>query len=245
MKIGFLKKLCLLLTVGFGAMTLASCQSTNVNDAKFDINNCVINIVQDQSTGSKYIEYSIYVINNTIYDVTHWNVTLEGYDATGKTIKHLEIKDYALYVSHGVAGVLVNKEKVEKDEGIVKAAVKGAEVSKYLNVWETYLVWWIIAIVALGISFICYAVAIFKKGLTKAELDEMLRQRMASILVGFSFALIICLLPIFFGGWMISVIFFSTMGIAVLGAALLTAIRKATLKGIPTVDVKPTDDKKN
>lgn len=228
----FFKKLVLLFTLGFGAIGLASCQGVDVNkEARFELEKCYVQIVTVEETGKRYAEFSLYVVNNSIYNVYSWDITLTGYsDAKCTTeVGQYVAKDVVLKVGHGVGGLIIGKEEVQEDT-VAAIKVTNAKVSQYYNLWQTYVGWFICAIAIVAFSWIFFGISIFAKGITKEEARQLLQARLASTLLIALFILVICMIPIFFGGWVISLIFLGSVVASMLGAILMTCIKYATLK---------------
>ncbi|MCQ2796811.1 MAG: hypothetical protein MJ213_05920, partial [Bacilli bacterium] len=104
-----------------------------------------------------------------------------------------------------------------------------ANVTQLTNVWETYMIWWILMIVISGISLISYSVTIFAKGLSADDLTKIMKQHNASTMITLMFVLIICLFPLMFSGWMVTVILLGGFLADIILAGALTAIRTKML----------------
>lgn len=231
MKKGLFKKLFLCLALGMGFMTLASCQSTNMQDAK--IEQSVLNIVTEQQSGKQVLQGMIVLKNNTIFDVKSWDVS---WTYTTNVQTEPQTVTYAAepgYVSHGQAiGLIINYDApaLPAGETFRNVTFSGGTPHDVANIWESYMGWWIAAIAIVSISTIVFAASLFGKHLTKEAINEAFRQHMATSFVVGAFALILCLFPLFFGAWFASIILVSGVLASIVLGGLLSLIAGATAK---------------
>ncbi|MCQ2787037.1 MAG: hypothetical protein MJ199_01390, partial [Bacilli bacterium] len=237
MKNGFFKKILLGATCLLGVLTMASCQSTSTSEAKFikEQSNCEIIKVGSEGT-TIHVRVSLAVVNNTIYDIKGGMFSFDvthgsGESKTVETVGPYEV-DSNFYIPHGGAGYIVDElvpQDQEKYLDVTNVVFSKAEVTKLTDVWETYMVWWILMIVISGISLISYSITIFAKGLSADDLAKIMKQHNASTMITLMFVLIICLFPLMFSGWMVTVILLGGFLADIILAGALTAIRTKML----------------
>lgn len=238
MKKGFLKKLAICLSLGLGVMTLAACQSTNQTDAKIGVTE--FNIVQT-SDGKYHAQGGIVLANNTIYNVKAWNVTYTLIEEEDKLLPSKEQKtiketfyDEPGYVFHGQGGaIIIDKDLTGLyDDGYkpISLRCEGGVATQFDNLWNSYLGWWIAAIVIVGVALIFFAAELFGKHLSKNQIVDLFKGHVASSCVFAMFMLIICLFPLIFGAWFSTIILLIALAGSFVGGGALALIAFAAAK---------------
>lgn len=234
MKNGFFKKILLGATCLLGVLTMASCQSTSASEAKFIKEQSTCEIIH-VNQGETRVRVSLAVINNTIYDIKGGEVQFRvthGESSKSEETPFFKIENYSgFYIPHGVAGYIGSEITPDQTKygDITRVEVAAANVTQLTDVWETYMVWWILMIVLSGISLISYSITIFAKGLSADDLAKIMKQHNASTMITLMFVLIICLFPLMFSGWMVTVILLGGFLADIILAGALTAIRTKML----------------
>lgn len=241
MKKGFLKKLAICLSLGLGVMTMAACQSTDQSQAKVDPKQCAVNLVVKQEivgTEVKPVYYAqgmIALLNNTIYDAKTWTLDYSIYYAIGGETKapvSITSEETTLYVVHGQGVGWFFDIKLDDaiqpyahpELTLVKITVDGGTPVKFANLWESYIGWWVAAIVIVGVALIFFAASLFGKHLSKNEVADLFKGHVASSVVFSLFMLIICLFPLIFGAWFSTIILLLALAGSFVGGGALALI---------------------
>ena len=247
MKKGFLKKLAICLSLGLGVMTLAACQSTDQNQAAVVPQQTVCNLISkreavgDQVVDVLYVQAGIAIANNTIYDAKTWYISYEITYKIGESAPSVykdDSPERALYVVHGAAGYLGIEAKLDDElqpyihPNVTVASVKitGGKAVTFANLWESYIGWWIAAIVIVGVALIFFAAELFGKHLSKNQIVDLFKGHVTSSCVFAMFMLIICLFPLIFGAWFSTIILLIALAGSFVGGGALALIAFAAAK---------------
>lgn len=244
MKKNFFMKIMMVCSCFVGAFVMASCQSTSHNDVRFETE-----AQYDALTNERDPNYTVKIIigvaNPTIFNIKHFNIIYEVFGSKGTETKRVENQLYEcdnFVISHGVAGYIGREVLISKEEAKTRwdmTNVNYMKISKidniqFQSVWETYIVWWIICLVLLGISTIAFATTIFKKNLSIENAKKLLEAHVASSMTTLLLILLICLIPLMFSGWVVTVMLLGTFAAHFVVAFLLCAIKtKIGHKNIP------------
>lgn len=228
-----LNKFLLSLVCLGGIFGMTACETAEHN-ATIPADQCEVRIVEDSMTGDKTAVVVLGIKNDTIYNINavelHYAVYYE--DAPVPGLEHVvERVDLDFKIRHGVRGYISYTVPVDAalDADYVKI-LKETHVIGYDSLWQTYMAPFIIAIVISGIALIFFAIEIFAKGLTKEDVQQMFKDKLASMLVTFGLLIIICLIPLMFSTWVVTLILLGGfIGTALLSGAM-TLIKLVTLK---------------
>lgn len=228
MKKNLFSKIFTIFALAFTGTLLASCQKTNINEAKVVIvKESEANIYYNEADGKRYATATIGVENNTIYDVYTWNLTYTATYLDGST--YTETVESNMGVRHGAKGYVTFLEEV-KDPTVIKVKITEGAPKKTLSVMQTYLGWWIAGFAVLLCSVIVFAFKLFQDTFTKEEAKQAFKEHIFSMLFGALLVLIIVMLPLILGSWVPTVI----LGGAALGSlvicGLLTGLKALTSK---------------
>jgi len=227
MKHKFGKILLSLLCLG-GVLGMTGCQSAD-HTAKVPTQECSVKIEVNAQTGEKTGLVTLGIVNDTIYNMLETEITYQCY--VGETPYESPIKaTVSTPVRHGAAGYLVYTVEVEKSSLVTYVKITDTKVTKYQTLWQTYMVPFIIMFVVSGIALIFFAVEIFAKGLSKETVKEMFKARLASSLFTLGLILVICLIPLMFSSWVVTLILLGGFAGTLLLSGLMTLIRMAAAK---------------
>lgn len=220
MKKNIFTKIMAFFSIAFGAFALSSCQSVNAKEAVVIIEQPEVKIyVETTAAGSKrYGMSTVKVKNNTIYDVIDWTftITVTDNDDVKKTTSSVEI----MPIGHGAQGYITFLEEIVYN--VQSVTIDSIVMNSYRNVWQTYLGWWIVGFVIIGVSLAFFSVELFSGHVTKEDATAMFKEHVASMSFAFLFAFVLCLFPLFFGSWVSSLILIGSMLASILVAGLLT-----------------------
>lgn len=235
MKKGFFKKLLAGLLLAIGAFSLAGCETTEktaeikVNGSSYEISE----VTQD-SKKVKKLRLILLVENPTIYNATEFAISYQCFDTEGNAIPATSDPetsgswtDYPIKmgVAHGVKGYVY--AEFETFDNLGKVTLSNGKCTKYANIWDTYLVWWILAIVVAGVASVFYSVDLFARGLTAEELKQKFADNVGSSLVILALLLLICLIPLLFSSWVVTLIILGGYVGFLLVSGTATAVRIA------------------
>lgn len=215
MKIGFFKKVCAALLFAVGAFALAGCQTSdkNVGLRILDTSAQILK-VKDPTSGreSKRLRLVLSIENPTIYNAVDFTISYRCYDELDQPIPRTDNphtsgswENYPInmIVGHGVNGVVYSEFDTFDNLGRVEVYDGNY---RYQSVWETYFAWWISMFVIVGVAVLFYSVDLFARGLTAEELKQRFTDNVASSLVVLSLLLIICIIPLIFSSWVVTLI---------------------------------------
>lgn len=232
MKISFFKKFALALTCFMGVFAMASCQSTDSSKAHFAYDAEYAVFTGDDSYTAKVV---IGVENPTIYNINKFTIDCEihGKNANGDEVIRHTTREESVLIGHGAAGYFGGDVFVSKDEArtqwgmtsVNKLKITNISNIKFLGVWETYMPWWIVCFVLLGLSTIAFAATIFKKNISIENAGKLFKAHIASSLTTLCLVLLICLIPLIFSGWVVTMLLLGTFVAHFIIAFLLCAIK--------------------
>jgi len=230
MKLNKLNKFLALCIAGLGVFFMTSCESAERN-AYVDLKQTTVTVYEEQpATGKSYALASIGVVNNTIYNVYAIDLTYQMFDAAKTQIGETTTVRTNCFIRHGVAGYLVFDQKFDTSLGIKSIEIIEAKPSSYASLWQTYVVPFTIAIIAAVISTIVFGARLFVGGMTREDVKDLFRERLSSTLVTVALVLIICLIPLMFSNWVVTLILVGAVLSTILLSGLLTLIKMATIK---------------
>lgn len=240
MKQSFWKKILVFCGLGIGCLGLCACQTTSKDTPVIDKDLSTFQVMTAED-GKKYPRIKLIVNNTTIYDTKEFKVdVLVTYnDETPQ-----ETKSYTspLIIGHGASGGILFSPTSEDYR--LPDNTKSISFEKFtptfFGVWETYLAWWIVAIVIVGISLIGNLIAVSKKNITIQDLRNIYASKLASSVSISIFILIICLFPLIFGSWVASLILLGALLSTVVVTGIVTWIRGLFIKK-PPVDYTPKE----
>lgn len=229
-KQSFWKKLAAFLALGLGVLTMSACQTTNYADAQIYVKESQVSIYTKEETGKRYATISLAVANNTIYNVIDWDINFTVYYTAESGKAPFPTSNVVkMGILHGQAGVVVFAvDEVPNDVTAYK--ITSASAKTFQNIWDSYIGWWIAAIIIVAFSLIFYGIEIFSRGITASDAIDMYKKNIASSICVFLFALIICIFPVFFGAWVPTVILTIALATSILGAGLFTGIKSLASK---------------
>ena len=224
----FAKFLLSVLLLG-GVFGLSACESAS-KTATMPTEQCEVKVIEDSQTHDKKAVVTLCVTNNTIYNVKQVSVEYTVYEGTKVLYEGNDPVD--LYVRHGVAGYITYSLPI-KDKGLQTATsviITHPEVTDYFSFWDTYVVPFVVMFVVAGIALLFAAIDIFTKQWTKEGLREMLREKLSLYLIIFAMTILICLIPLMFSNWVVTLILVGGfVGVALL-TGVMTAIKVAISK---------------
>lgn len=159
------KKILLGLFFGISLFSITSCQSTNETESYIDTN-IKYSCDYDYSTNKTYVRWQSSITNNTIYNISSINVSLNIY-YNGTKIGS-ESGDYDIQVKHGETETI--SCYFFSDHQIDKVTYK-RWYCNYSNVWDTYKPWWIAMIVIASVFTFAYILVLI---LMELDLDDIL-----------------------------------------------------------------------
>lgn len=226
MKHKFSKFLLALLMLG--GIGLASCQKAS-HTASVPTNECQVKIVEDAQTHKRTAVITLGLLNDTIYNVEQVSLTYNVYN--GNSVVLLDQKDNVdIFVRHGVAGYLSYTYQVPNELVCDAVKITHTEVTKYSSLFDTYMVPFIVMFVLAGFGIMFFAIDLFKGGITKEGVKELFREKMFSSLTIMALVVLICLIPLMFSSWVVTLILVGGFLGVSLVCGLLTLIRMAFLK---------------
>ena len=224
MKKSFLKKIMIAFTAFAGVFVMASCQTTDHNATVPTQYSSVE--VYTNSDGKKVATVTLAVNNPTIYNTTEITFKYDALDATNNVIGSEEVT-LPVGIRHGVAGAFAYAytAKEGEAENVAKVKITEAHISGYQTVWQTYMPAFICAIVLASMSVLFFAIELFARKRSKAELKEMFAEHMASEVTILGLVLIICLIPLIFSSWVTTVVLLGAFVASIVVNGLLTLIK--------------------
>ena len=216
MKIGFFKKVCAALLFAVGAFALAGCQTSDKNvglrilDSSYQI--IEVQPVTPGAKVTKRLRLVMSIENPTIYNAVDFTISYRCYDTNDLPIPRTDNphtsgswENYPInmIVGHGVNGVVYSEFDTFDNLGRVEVYDGNY---RYQSVWETYFAWWISMFVIVGVAVLFYSVDLFARGLTAEELKQRFTDNVASSLVVLALLLIICIIPLIFSSWVVTLI---------------------------------------
>lgn len=223
----FTKFLLSILLLG-GVFGLSSCQSAEHN-ATVPVNQCEVKVFKEEGKEDKKAIVTIGVYNNTIYNVKQIEVTYNIYDEAKKPLVTGGVETYDVFVRHGVAGYISYSVPVDKTTGAAYAEITAGRVTQYYSLWDTYVAPFIIMIVLGGLALIFAAVDIFRDTWNKESVKELLSEKLSLYLVIFGLTILICLIPLMFSSWVVSLILIGGFVAVALLTALMAGIKLALI----------------
>lgn len=224
----FTKFLLALLLLG-GATGLASCASSGY-DARIPTSECNVTVTENADTHKKTAVVTLGIENNTIYDVKAAEITYDVY-ANSIRLNTEPITDRVeVYVRHGVAGYLTYTVPIEQYQMITSVKITGATVTEYRSFWDTYVVPFVVMFVVSGLALVFAAIDIFTHQWSKESLRQMLSEKLSLYLIIFAMTILICLIPLMFSNWVVTLILVGGFAGVALLTGIMTAIRVATIK---------------
>lgn len=222
----FAKFLLSVLLLG-GVFGLSACESAS-KTATMPTEQCEVKVIEDSNTHDKKAVVTLCVSNNTIYNVKQVSVAYIVYAGTEEIYKGEDPVD--LYVRHGVAGYVTYSFPVKELKTATSVKITRTEVTDYFSFWDTYVVPFVVMFVVAGIALLFAAIDIFTKQWTKEGLKEMLREKLSLYLIIFAMTILICLIPLMFSNWVVTLILVGGfVGVALL-TGVMTAIKVAISK---------------
>lgn len=224
----FAKFLLSMLLLG-GAFGLSACESADHN-ATVPTEQCEVRVIEDSVTHEKTAVVTLGIYNNTIYNVKQVEFTWKAYFNDVPVPGGEGTQKVDIFVRHGVAGYLSYTVKVEKGVTANYVKITSSRVSGYYSFWETYVTPFVVMFILAGLALIFAAVDIFRNDISKEELKETLSEKLSLYLVIFGLTILICLIPLMFSNWVVTLILIGGfVGVAALTAAMF-GIKAAVLK---------------
>jgi len=227
MKSKFGKFLLSLLCVG-GIFGLTACQSAG-HTATVPVDQCEVKIIRDEQTDEKTAVVTLGINNNTIYNTSEITISYQCYSGDDK-YEAVQTEKLPIGIRHGAAGYLSYTVKVEKTSPVTGVKITKAEITGYQSLWDTYVVSFILMFIAVGVALVFFGVEIFAKGLTKEDVKEVFKERLGSTMFTLGLVLLICMIPLMFSSWVVTLILLGGFVGTILLSGVMTLIKMATVK---------------
>lgn len=172
------KKIIVSLILFFSIFSLSGCQSTNKNESYLETGlGSMYLCTYDANTNSTDILLRSSVENNTIYTIKQIHVEFDFYFNDTK-VGNEEIT-FDISIEHGTTQTINRQISID---GRINKIVYKNWYADYLNVWDTYLPWWITMIVITSLLLLSYIILISILDLDIAEVFEFIADNLYSLL---------------------------------------------------------------
>jgi len=223
-----IRKFFLALVMLGGVVGLGACQKAS-HTARIPANDCEVRVVSDPQ-GKRTAVVTLALVNDTIYNVEGAKLIYNVYDSFGAPIATNQEANLNIFIRHGVAGYLSYTYNVEPGIDASYVKITDTKITKYSSLFETYLAPFVVMFTLAFFALLFFAIDLFRGGLTKEGVKELLRERILSSVVILCLALLICLIPLMFSSWVVTLILLGGFVGTGLLCGLLTLIRLAAMK---------------
>jgi len=229
MKKGFLKKILAAILLSFTVCGLASCQTADKTATIVVERSAVEIFTKESQPGKKYFRTTVGVTNPTIYNVYGFEVYYQAYNSEGAKIGGEEEVYLQIGVYHGQSGYVYYEGECASNL-VSQVKITRAGEATYASLWDSYVVPFVIAIICVAFAILFFAIDLFRKKLTFAEVRELLAAKIASSLIVLLLLAIICIIPLLFSSWVVTLIIVGAYLAFILLALALTGIRSLACK---------------
>ena len=198
MKNKLLKILCLVAVFLVFVPLLVGCQSVNQENTYLDtgvLDNA--NFEYDAEKDQTKVRWTTTLTNDTIYDFESFSVKFELY--SGNTLKGTKTCSYNCRVEHGQSYAGNFNFYCDGEINSIEFVSWSAD---HVSFWKTYWIWILVTSIIAGVAALIYIICVFVKELELCDVFDNIGEFFEEY------------------GWVAFILFFSGVGITILGIAL-------------------------